>query len=78
MTQNEKNLPGFVVDIYEDEFGCEGRPDGETAMVTVVVKDALHDEKHFVRMPDQMAYDWDLKEGDRVELTSDGMIRQIK
>lgn len=77
MIQEEKNLFCQIVDIYEDEFGCEGRPDGQEAMVTIVLKDEKG-EKHFVRMPDQTAYDWELTEGDSVELDTEGKIKRQK
>lgn len=54
-----------IVDIIEEDFGCEGRPAGQEPRVTVVAADAAGRELRFV-MADRLAYDRGLDLGDQV------------
>ena len=55
-----------VVRIEEDvEFGCEERKEGDPVMAVVRLEDEDGDVK-IVRQRDQMLYDRDINEGDRV------------
>ncbi len=55
-----------VVRIEEDvEFGCEERKEGDPVMAVVWLEDEDGDVK-IVRQRDQMLYDRDINEGDRV------------
>ena len=55
-----------VVRIVEDvEFGCEERKEGDPVMAVVWLEDEDGDVK-IVRQRDQMLYDRDINEGDRV------------
>ena len=65
-----------VVEIIEDDFGCEGVPEDAEAMVTVVVTDAEGKEKR-IRMPDKLCYERNIEPGDSVQLDSDGTLKQI-
>mgnify|MGYP000414676186 CR=1 FL=1 len=57
-----------VVRIEEDvEFGCEERKEGDPVMAVVRLEDEDGDVK-IVRQRDQMLYDRDINEGDRVWL----------
>ena len=65
-----------VVEIIEDDFGCEGVPEDAEAMVTVVLTDAKG-EKHSIRMSDKLCYERSIESGDSVMLDKDGTLKQI-
>ena len=65
-----------VVDIIEDDFGCEGIPEDAEAMVTVVVTDAEGKEQR-IRMADKLCYERKIEKGDSVMLDRDGTPKQI-
>lgn len=65
-----------VVEIIEDDFGCEGVPEDAEAMVTVVVTDAEGKEQR-IAMADKLCYDRNIEVGDSVMLDKDGMPKQI-
>ncbi len=65
-----------VVEIIEDDFGCEGISDDAEAMVTVVVTDAEGKEQH-IRMADKLCYERNIEKGDSVMLDKDGTLKQI-
>ena len=57
-----------VMRIEEDlDFGCEERGADEPVMAVVVLKDENGTESR-IRQEDQMLYDWNIEEGDTVEL----------
>lgn len=62
----------LVVNIEEQDFGCEGRPDGMETMVDVVLqkKDGT---KIRIEEKDKRLYELDINEGDSVFL-QDGCI----
>ena len=57
--------PLTIVDIIEEDFGCEGRPAGQEPKVTVVAEDGAGGQRRFV-IPDRLAYALNLDVGDRV------------
>ncbi len=65
-----------VVEIIEDDFGCEGVPEDAEAMVTVVVTD-IEGREHRIRMPDTLCYERDIDAGDSVMLDKDGTLKHI-
>lgn len=65
-----------VVEIIEDDFGCEGVSEDAEAMVTVVVTDAEGKEQH-IRMADKLCYERNIEKGDSVMLDKDGTLKQI-
>ena len=65
-----------VVEIIEDDFGCEGVSEDAEAMVTVVVTDAEGKEQH-IRMADKLCYERNIEKGDSVVLDKDGTLKQI-
>ncbi len=65
-----------VVEIIEDDFGCEGVPEDAEAMVTVVVTDAEGKEQR-ISMADKLCYDRNIEVGDSVMLDKDGTLKQI-
>ena len=65
-----------IKEIVEDEFGCEGRPEGEEPQVAVIVTDKDGVEKS-IRMADKVVYERQLETGDRVWLKEDGTLELI-
>lgn len=65
-----------VVEIMEDDFGCEGVPEDAEATVTVVVADAEGKEQR-IRMADKLCYERNIEVGDSVMLDKDGTLKQI-
>lgn len=56
-----------ITDIVEDEFGCEGRPEGEEPMVTIILVDD-DGRQRSIRMADKLAYEKELDVGVEMEL----------
>ena len=65
-----------VVEIIEDDFGCEGVPEDAEATVTVVVTDDEGKEQR-IRMADKLCYERNIEAGDSVMLDKDGTLKQI-
>lgn len=55
-----------VVEIIEDDHGCEGIPEGEERMVTLVLENS-QGERRQLRMPDRRAYELGIDEGSVIE-----------
>ena len=78
MEEDEDVREGFIVKrIVEDDFGCEGLPEGEELQVTILLID---DEGQLrrVRMADSLAYARGIQEGCRVTLAADGTLELTK
>lgn len=56
-----------VIEIYEADFGCEERPEGQKTMVGVHLRDIAGNEIH-VQEEDDRLYAKDINEGDTVIL----------
>lgn len=65
-----------VVEIIEDDFGCEGIPEDSEVLVTVVVTDPEGKEQR-IRMADKLCYERNIEVGDFVMLDADGTLKQI-
>lgn len=65
-----------VVDIIEDDFGCEGIPEEAEAFVTVIIADESG-QNQSIRMPDEIAYERDIVCGARVNVDDDGFLKRI-
>lgn len=65
-----------VVEIIEEDFGCEGVPEDGEATVTVVVTDTDGKEQR-IRMADKLCYERNIEVGDAVMLDNDGTLKQI-
>lgn len=65
-----------VVEIIEDDFGCEGISEDAEAMVTVVVTDADGKQQR-IRMADRLCYERNIETDDSVMLDKDGTLKQI-
>lgn len=59
-----------IVCIEEDDFGCEGRPEGYIPMVSVHLEDELG-EQIIIRMEDAVMYERNLDVGTYVILGQD-------
>lgn len=56
-----------VIEIYEADFGCEERPEGQKTMVGVHLRDIAGNEIH-VQEEDDRLYAKNINEGDTVIL----------
>lgn len=65
-----------VIEIVEDDFGCEGVPEDAEAMVTVVATDANGKEQR-IRMADKLCYERNIEVGDSVMFDKNGTLKQI-
>ncbi|MDD3338414.1 MAG: hypothetical protein PHS82_06105 [Lachnospiraceae bacterium] len=54
-----------VMDIIEEDFGCEGRPEGYAPMDTAVLVDAENEEIR-IRVADTELYEKEINVGDYV------------
>lgn len=68
-----KKIKYKVVHIYEEDFGCEGRPDGYTPMVEVYLSPQGTEEtsERKILQEDAWLYEQNIKEGDLVEFDTD-------
>ena len=57
-----------VLEIYEADFGCEGRPDGQETMVMVRLKSEKSGEEHTIQVRDADLEAEMILEGDLVLL----------
>ena len=62
-----------ITDIIEDEFGCEGRPEGEEPMVTILLVDDTGKQRS-IRMADKLAYEKKLDVGAEMELPEEELM----
>lgn len=66
----------FVVkEIIEPDFGCEGLPDGQEPMCSVILSADDGTEK-IIEVPDRELYQKEITEGSGVSLTN-GIIKKI-
>jgi len=64
-----------VIRIIEEDFGCEGRPDGYEPMCTVQLQ-AADGEDFFLKVKDKELYAKDIGEGDEVAV-NEGKVDKI-
>jgi len=55
-----------VLEITEDDHGCEGLPDGEERMITLLLENS-DGERRQLRMADRRAYELNINEGSVIE-----------
>jgi hypothetical protein len=53
--------------IYDDDYGCEGVPDGQELMCSVLVKDAVGNEK-WIKLSDSYLRENNLDVGNEIEI----------
>ena len=56
-----------ILKIYDDDYGCEGVPEGQKPMCSVLIQDSQGNER-WIKLSDEYLTDNNLNEGDTVEL----------
>lgn len=64
----------IVMDIIEDDFGCEGRPDGYVPKCKVVLKDFSGNVME-ESVPDDELYSQNINVGDQVHFDMDKIVK---
>lgn len=57
-----------ILKIDEDDYGCEGVPEGQGPMCSVLIQDAVGTE-HWIKLSDAYLTENHLDEGDTTELS---------
>lgn len=63
---SERKEVGKILEIYEADFGCEGRPDGQETMVMVCLKSDKSGLEHTIQIRDSYLDEKGICEGDLV------------
>ena len=66
-----------ILQIQEDDYGCEERPDEAKKTVLVRLKDAEKNER-MVRQEDDWLYEQGIDEGDLVVFTENHLYKKMK
>lgn len=69
--------PLTITDMVEEDFGCEGRPQGQEPMVTILARNCTGREQVF-SMSDRLAYARDLDLGDEVLPDGSGGLMKVQ
>ena len=64
----------IVKEIIEEDFGCEGRPDGYIPMCRVKVRDFDGNEM-YVSVPDSHLYEKNIEVGDQVYFVGEEIVK---
>ena len=64
----------FVKEIIEEDFGCEGRPEGHVPMCRVLVRDYDGNEM-YVLVPDEHLYKQNINVGDQVHFIGEDIVK---
>ena len=67
----------IILQIQEDDYGCEERPAGAKKTVLVRMKDAKENER-MIRQEDDWLYEQGIDEGDLVVLTENHLYEKWK
>jgi len=67
----------IILQIQEDDYGCEERPAGAKKTVLVWLKDAKENER-MIRQEDDWLYEQGIDEGDPVVLTENHLYKKMK
>ena len=71
-----KNKQEYIIlQIQEDDYGCEERPDGAKKTVLVCLKDAKENER-IIRQEDDWLYEQEIDEGDLVVFTENHLYKK--
>ncbi len=62
-----------IIDIAEPDFGCEGVPDGQEPLCTVLLQ-GEHGEKRSVQIADALLYARNLDVGSTLQLDEQGRL----
>ena len=57
-----------ILKIYDDDYGCEGVPEGQEPMCSVLIQDSKGNEQ-WVKLSDTYLTENNLSEGDTAELS---------
>lgn len=63
---SERKEVGKILEIYEADFGCEGRPDGQETMVMVCLESEKSGLEHTIQIRDSYLDEKGICEGDLV------------
>ena len=66
----------IILQIQEDDYGCEERPVGAKKTVFVRLKDAKENER-MIRQEDDWLYEQEINEGDQVVFTENRLYKRI-
>ena len=73
-----KNEPEYLLlQILEDDYGCEERSAGAKKTVLVLLKDAKESER-MIRQEDDWLYEQGIDEGDLVVLTENHLYKKME
>lgn len=64
----------IVKDIIEEDFGCEGRPEGHVPMCRVLLRDYSGNEM-YVSVPDDRLYQQNISIGDQVYFVGEEIVK---
>ena len=67
----------IILQIQEDDYGCEERPAGAKKTVLVRLKDAKENER-MIRQEDDWLYEQGIDEGDLVVLTENHLYKKTE
>ena len=67
----------IILQIQEDDYGCEERPVGAKKTVFVRMKDAEENER-MIRQEDDWLYEQEIDEGDLVVLTENHLYKKTE
>ena len=67
----------IILQIQEDDYGCEERPAGAKKRVFVRMKDAEENER-MIRQEDDWLYEQEIDEGDLVVLTENHLYKKTE
>ncbi len=67
----------IILQIQEDDYGCEERPAGAKKTVFVRMKDAEENER-MIRQEDDWLYEQEIDEGDLVVLTENHLYKKTE
>ena len=64
----------IVKNIIEEDFGCEGRPEGHVPMCRVLVRDYDGNEM-YISVLDKHLYDQNIEVGDQVHFIGEDIVK---
>lgn len=73
--ENEYSKDYTIIRIDEEDYGCEGRPDGQPAMDLLILEDAAGNQRT-IRQEDAWLYSQNLREGDLAFLDLSGRLQK--
>lgn len=57
-----------ILKIYDDDYGCEGVPEDQESMCSLLIQDS-HRAEHWIKLSDEYLTENNLNEDDTVELS---------